>query len=102
MWKTRFSDDQMVNILREADRDSVVQVAKRHGASEQTIYTWRQRCRGMSAGDVKTLCLLEQENARLKKLLVVTCLPKPEPESHPQQLSGPKKSAGHGARSEFG
>jgi putative transposase len=70
MRKTRFSDEQMVNILREADRDPVVQVAKRHGVSEQTIYIWRQRFRGMSADDVKKLRQLEQENARLKKLLV--------------------------------
>jgi putative transposase len=70
MRKTRFSEEQMVSILREADRDPVAQVAKRHGISEQTIYTWRQRFSGMNADDVKKLRQLEQENARLKKLLV--------------------------------
>ena len=45
-------------------------MAKRHGISEQTIYTWRQRFSGMNADDVKKLRQLEQENARLKKLLV--------------------------------
>ena len=59
----------MVGILREADRDPVPQVAKRHGISEQTIYTWRQRFSGMNADDVKKLRQLEQENAKLKKLL---------------------------------
>jgi putative transposase len=44
-------------------------VAKRHGVSEQTIYTWRQRFSGMNTDDVKKLRQLEQENARLKKLL---------------------------------
>jgi len=45
-------------------------VAKRHSISEQTIYTWRQRFSGMNADDVKKLRQLEQDNARLKKLLV--------------------------------
>jgi len=53
MRNTRFSEEQVVNILREADRDPVAQVAKRHGISEQTIYTWRQRFSGMNADDVK-------------------------------------------------
>ena len=69
MRKTRFSEEQTVIILREADRDPVAQMAKRHGISEQTIYTWRQRFSGMNADDVKKLRQLEQENVRLKKLL---------------------------------
>jgi len=69
MRKGRFSEEQMVGILREADRDPVAQVAKKHGLSEQTIYTWRQRFSGMTADDVKRLRQLEQENTRLKKLL---------------------------------
>jgi putative transposase len=69
MKKGRFSEEQMVGILREADRSPVSQVAKKHGISEQTIYTWRQRFAGMSADDVKRLRLLEQENIRLKKIL---------------------------------
>ena len=69
MKKGRFCEEQMVGILREADRSPVAQVAKKHGISEQTIYTWRQRFVGMSADDVKRLRLLEQENTRLKKIL---------------------------------
>ena len=59
----------MVGILREVDRDPAPQVAMRHGVSEQKIYFWRQRFIGMTADDVKKLRQLEQDNAKLKKLL---------------------------------
>ena len=70
MRKSRFNDEQIVKILREADREPVAEVAKRHAISEQTIYTWRKRFGEMATSDVKKLKELEQENARLRKLLV--------------------------------
>ncbi len=69
MKKSRYSDEQIVRILREADKDPVPEVAKRHGVSEQSIYGWRKRFTGMAVDAVKELKSLTQENALLKKLL---------------------------------
>lgn len=69
MKKSRFTEAQMVAMLREADKGSVAEVAKKHGVSEQTIYVWRKRFGAMDANEVKRLRNLEQENARLKKIL---------------------------------
>jgi putative transposase len=57
------------DVLREADTTPVVEVAKKHGISDQTIYLWRQRYGTLQADEVKRLRALEQENARLKKMV---------------------------------
>jgi len=69
MRQSRFSEEQMVAILREADREPVSAVAKRHGVSEQAIYVWRKRFGALDGNDVRRLKQLEVENLRLKKLV---------------------------------
>ncbi|MFZ4553936.1 MAG: IS3 family transposase [Burkholderiales bacterium] len=70
MRKSRFGEEKMVEILREADRLPVAEVSKKHGVSEQTIYNWRRHFGSMEIAEVKRMRQLEAENARLKKLLV--------------------------------
>jgi putative transposase len=69
MKRARFTDEQIVRILQEADRAPVAEVAKRHGVSEPLIYTWRKKFGDMDTDDVKRLKQLEQENSRLKKIV---------------------------------
>ena len=69
MRKSRFSDEQIVAILREADRTSVAESAKKHKVSEQTLYVWRKHFAGPAPVDVKRLKALELKNAKLKRLL---------------------------------
>ena len=69
MKKTRFTEEQMVTILRDADQRPIAEVAKKHGVSDQTIYGWRKRFGTLEPADVKRLRQLEQENGRLKKMV---------------------------------
>jgi putative transposase len=69
MRQSRFTNEQMVAIIREADKDPVAEVAKRHAVSEQTIYLWHKRFGGLKSDEVRRLRQLETENARLRKLV---------------------------------
>jgi putative transposase len=69
MKKSRFSDEQMVAMLRESDKTSVAEVARKHKVSEPTIYGWKKRFGGLEPADVKRLRQLEAENGKLKRLL---------------------------------
>jgi putative transposase len=68
--KQRFSEERIVQILREAAAaPSKAEVCRKHGISEWTYYRWRRRYDGMAEAEVRRLRHLEQENARLRRLL---------------------------------
>lgn len=69
--KKRFSEEQIIGFLREAEAGMPIKdLCRQHGFSEASYYLWRSKFGGMSVPDAKRLKDLEAENARLKKLLV--------------------------------
>jgi putative transposase len=68
--KKRFSEEQIIGFLREADKGiALKELCRKHGFSEASYYLWRSKYGGMDISDAKRLKALEVENARLKKLL---------------------------------
>ena len=68
--KKRFTEEQIIGFLREADAGlAIKELCRRHGFSEASYYLWRSKFGGMSVPDAKRLKELETENGRLKKLL---------------------------------
>ena len=75
--KKRFSDEQIIGFLREAKAGvSEKDLCRKHGFSDASFYTWRSKFGGMDVSDAKRLRAMEQENARLKKLLAEAMLDK--------------------------
>lgn len=73
--KKRFSEEQIIGFLREAEAGlPVKELCRRHGFSEASYYLWRSKFGGMSVPDAKRLKELETENSRLKKLLAESLL----------------------------
>ena len=70
MKRSRFSEEQIIGILKEHQAgQSAAQLCRKHGVSEPTFYKWRSKYGGLEVSEAKRLRTLEEENARLKKLL---------------------------------
>lgn len=70
MKRKRFTDEQIIGVLREGEAGAKVDdICRRHGISSATFYTWRKKYGGMEASDAKRLRELEVENAKLKRIV---------------------------------
>ena len=73
--KKRFSEEQIIGFLREAEKGvPMKELCRKHGFSEASFYLWRSKFGGMDVSDAKRLKALEAENAKLKKLLAEALL----------------------------
>jgi putative transposase len=72
---SRFSEEQIIGVLREAEAGlKTAEVGRRHGIAEATLYKWKAKYGGMEVADGRRLKGLEEENRRLKKLLAEAML----------------------------
>ena len=70
MKRSRFNEEQIIGILREQDAGSpTADVCRKHGVSSATFYKWKAKFGGLDVSDAKRLRALDDENAKLKKLL---------------------------------
>lgn len=75
MRQSKFSEEQIIGILREQEGGRPTsEVCRKHGVSPATFYKWKAKFGGMDVSDAKRLRALEDENAKLKKLLAETML----------------------------
>ena len=69
MMRSRFTETQIISILKEADAGmQIKQLCRKHGISDATYYNWKSKYGGMSASELKRLRETEAENAKLKRM----------------------------------
>jgi putative transposase len=70
MKRSRFTEEQIIGVLKEHQAGlSAAELCRKHGISDATFYNWRSKFGGMEVSEAKRLKQLEEENAKLKKLL---------------------------------
>ena len=75
MRRDRFSEDQIIGVLREHEAGvKTAELCRKHGISDETFYNWTSKYGGMTASEAARLRTLEDENRRLKKLLAESML----------------------------
>jgi putative transposase len=75
MKRSRFREEQIIAVLREQEAGAkAADLCRKHGMSEATLYNWKARYGGMDVSDARRLKALEDENAKLKKLLAESML----------------------------